>query len=105
VGLLIPADRGAKRCRELRLHLKPHDRQVYDADRAHALAPDNARRERAGLLVRDAELRELVKAKLQDTRSPQQTSAWLRTEHPTARSGTSATRRSTKRCISAATAA
>lgn len=68
--------------RELRRHLKPHDRGVYDADLAHARARDNARRERAGVLVRDRELRDLVKAKLEDTWSPQQISNSLRTEHP-----------------------
>jgi IS30 family transposase len=68
--------------RELRRHLKPHDKGVYDADLAHARARDNARRERAGVLVVDRELRNLVKAKLEDTWSPQQVSAWLRTEYP-----------------------
>ncbi|HTX93356.1 MAG TPA: hypothetical protein VME67_00115 [Mycobacterium sp.] len=41
-------------------HLKPHDKGVYDADLAHAGARDNARRQRAGALVVDPELRELV---------------------------------------------
>ena len=68
--------------RELRRHLKAHDKGVYDADLAHARARDKARRERAGSLVIDAELREVVKAKLEDTWSPQQIGAWLRTEHP-----------------------
>jgi IS30 family transposase len=68
--------------RELRRHLKPHDKGLYDADLAHARARDNARRQRAGTLVLDPELRELVKDKLEDTWSPQQISAWLRTEHP-----------------------
>jgi transposase, IS30 family len=68
--------------RELRRHLKPHDRGVYDADLAHARARDNARRERAGVLVRDRELRDLVRAKLEDTWSPQQISNWLHTEYP-----------------------
>jgi IS30 family transposase len=43
---------------------------------------DNARRQRAGTLVIDRELRDVVKAKLEDTWSPQQISAWLRTEYP-----------------------
>ena len=68
--------------RELRRHLKPHDKGLYDADLAHARARDNARRQRAGALVLDPELRDLVKDKLEDTWSPQQISAWLRTEHP-----------------------
>ena len=68
--------------RELRRHLKPHDRGVYDADLAHARARDNARRERAGVLVGDQELRHLVATKLDDTWSPQQISAWLRSEFP-----------------------
>ena len=66
--------------RELRRHLKSHDKGVYDADLAHARARDDARRERAGVLVVDRELRNLVRAKLEDTWSPQQISA--RTEHP-----------------------
>ena len=41
-----------------------------------------ARRQRAGVLVRDPELREVVRAKLEDTWSPQQIAAWLRAEHP-----------------------
>ena len=68
--------------RELRRHLKPHDKGVYDADLAHARARDNARRQRAGTLVVDPELRDLVKGKLKDTWSPQQISAWLRSECP-----------------------
>ncbi len=68
--------------RELRRHLKPHDKGAYDADLAHARARDKARRERAGVLVRDRELRDLVKAKLEDTWSPQQIASWLRAEHP-----------------------
>src|SRR6201997_1313227 len=47
--------------RELRRHLKPHDKGVYDVD---------------------PELRDLVKGKLEDTWSPQQISAWLRSEYP-----------------------
>jgi IS30 family transposase len=68
--------------RELRRHLKSHDKGVYDADLAHARARDKARRERVGVLVLDDELREVVTAKLEDTWSPQQISAWLRTKHP-----------------------
>ena len=68
--------------RELRRHLKAHDKGVYDADLAHARARDNARRPRSGVLVVDPELRDLVKAKLDDTWSPQQISAWLRTDYP-----------------------
>jgi transposase, IS30 family len=68
--------------RELRRHLKPHDKGVYDADLAHARARDNSRRQRAGTLVLDPELRDLVKGKLEDTWSPQQISAWLRSEYP-----------------------
>jgi transposase, IS30 family len=68
--------------RELRRNLKRHDKNVYDADLAHARARDNARRKRDGVLVRDPELREVVRAKLEDTWSPQQIAAWLRTEYP-----------------------
>jgi IS30 family transposase len=66
----------------LRRHLHPHDKGVYDADLAHARARGNARCERAGLLVQDRELRDLVAAKLKDTWSPQQIASWLRAEHP-----------------------
>ena len=55
---------------------------VYDADLAHARARDNARRQRAGTLVVHPELRDPVKGKLKDTWSPQQISAWLRSECP-----------------------
>jgi IS30 family transposase len=68
--------------RELRRNMKSHDKNAYDADLSHARARDKARRERAGVLVRDPELRELVRAKLEDTWSPQQISSWLRTEYP-----------------------
>jgi IS30 family transposase len=68
--------------RELCRNMKPYDKNVYDADLAHARARDKARRERAGALVRDPELRDLVRAKLEDTWSPQQIASWLRTEHP-----------------------
>jgi IS30 family transposase len=68
--------------RELLRNMKPHDKNVYDADLAHARARDKARRERVGMLVRNPELRGLVKTKLEDTWSPQQIASWLRTEHP-----------------------
>jgi transposase, IS30 family len=62
--------------------MKPYDKNVYDADLAHARARDKARRKRAGALVRDPELRDLVRARLEDTWSPQPIASWLRTEHP-----------------------
>lgn len=68
--------------RELRRHLKPHDKGVYDGDLAHARARNNARRQRAGVLFGDHKLRDLVQAKLEDTWSPQQIGAWLRSEYP-----------------------
>jgi transposase, IS30 family len=77
--------------------MKPYDKNVYDADLAHARARDKARRERAGALVRDPELRDLVRAKLEDTWSPQQIAPGYGPSIPSAVSGTSVTRRSTRR--------
>jgi transposase, IS30 family len=82
--------------RELRRHLKAHDKGFYDADLAHARARDKTRRERAGALVVDAELRDVVNAKLEDMWSPHQiSSAWLRPSIRTDVNRTYATRRST----------
>jgi transposase, IS30 family len=66
--------------RELRRNLKPHDRNLYDADLARAR--DKARRQRTGTLVRDAPLRAVVRSKLEETWSPQQIAARLQTEYP-----------------------
>jgi IS30 family transposase len=67
--------------RELKRNMRPHDQGIYDADLAHARARANARRERAGKLVRDGVLRALVQQRLELEWSPQQIAAWLRVEH------------------------
>jgi IS30 family transposase len=68
--------------RELHRNMKPHDKNVYDADLAHARARDKARRERVGVLVSSPQLQVLVRTKLEDTWSPAQIASWLRAEHP-----------------------
>jgi transposase, IS30 family len=51
--------------RELRRNLRPHDAGVYDGDLAQARAQERARRDRAGRLATDGELRRLVQDKLE----------------------------------------
>jgi IS30 family transposase len=68
--------------RELRRNLRPHDRGVYDGDLAHARARERARRVRSGRLAVDADLRQVVQAKLELEWSPEQVAAWLRRAHP-----------------------
>ena len=68
--------------REVRRNMRPHDRGVYDGDLAHARARERARRTRPARLAVDAELRELVQAKLELEWSPEQISGWLRLTHP-----------------------
>ena len=46
--------------RELRRHLRPHDRGIYDGDLAHARARERSRRPRRPLLAREPELRQVV---------------------------------------------
>ena len=85
--------------RELRRHVRPHDKQVYDADLAHARARENAGAERSGDAGRTTSCRQVVQDKLEQEWSPEQIAA-----HSCARrtraalTGTSATRRSTRRC-------
>jgi transposase, IS30 family len=64
--------------RELRRNVRPHDAGVYDGDLAHARARERARRNRAGRLARDEQLRQVVQDKLELEWSPEQISAWLR---------------------------
>jgi IS30 family transposase len=68
--------------RELRRNVRPHDKGVYDGDLAHARARERARRQRAGRLATDAELRQVVQAKLELEWSPEQIAAWLRQSYP-----------------------
>src|SRR3954454_4116081 len=46
--------------RELRRHLRPHDRGIYDGDLAHPPAREHARRPRRPLLAREPKLRQIV---------------------------------------------
>jgi IS30 family transposase len=68
--------------RELRRNLRPHDAGVHDGDLAHARAQERARRDRAGRLATDGELRQLVQDKLELEWSPEQIAAWLRLTYP-----------------------
>jgi DNA-binding transcriptional ArsR family regulator len=82
--------------RELRRNVRPHDRNVYDADLAQARARDRARRTRAGRLLCDEELRREIQAKLELEWSPEQIANHLRRAFPQRPSGTCVTRRSIK---------
>ncbi|WP_448624090.1 helix-turn-helix domain-containing protein [Geodermatophilus sp. URMC 64] len=64
--------------RELRRHLRPHDRGIYDGDLAHARARERSRRPRRPLLAREPELRRIVQDKLKEEWSPAQIAAYLR---------------------------
>jgi IS30 family transposase len=68
--------------RELRRNVRPHDVGVYDGDLAHARARERARRNRAGRLATDEQLRQVVQDKLELEWSPEQISAWLRLTYP-----------------------
>ena len=68
--------------RELQRNLSPHDRDLYDADLAHARARERARRLRRARLAQDAQLRDEVQAKLELEWSPEQIAAWLRATYP-----------------------
>src|SRR5919202_2757018 len=68
--------------RELRRNLRPHDRDVYDGDLAHARARQRAQRPRVGRLALDPELRAVVQDKLELEWSPEQIAGWRRTEYP-----------------------
>lgn len=63
--------------RELRRNIRKHDR-CYDADLAHARARQRAHRRRPSRLARDADLRAVVKDKLELEWSPEQVCGWLR---------------------------
>jgi IS30 family transposase len=68
--------------RELRRNVRPHDAGVYDGDLAHARARERARRNRAGRLATDEQLRHAVQDKPELEWSPEQISAWLRVTYP-----------------------
>jgi transposase, IS30 family len=68
--------------RELRRNVRSHDGGVYDGDLAHARARERARRNRAGRLAVDHELRQVVQVKLELEWSPEQIAAWLRVTYP-----------------------
>jgi transposase-like protein len=86
--------------RELRRHLQPHDKGVYDADLAHARARDNARRERAGVLVGDHELRDLVAANSKTPGVRSRSVPGCAASTPSGRTGTCVTKRSIRLSIS-----
>jgi len=68
--------------RELRRNLRPHDREIYDGDLAHARARQRAGRCRVSRLTVDGELRSVVQDKLELEWSPEQIAAWLRIAFP-----------------------
>jgi len=68
--------------RELRRNLRPHDRDRYDADLAHARARGRARRPRHSRLFADTGLREEVQRKLELEWSPEQVARYLRRAFP-----------------------
>lgn len=68
--------------RELARNLRPHDKDRYDGDLAHARARERARRPRPGRLSCDEQLRSVVVAKLQLDWSPEQIAAHLRLTYP-----------------------
>lgn len=68
--------------RELRRHLRPHDRGIYDGDLAHARARERLRRPRRPVLAREPELRQIVQDKLKQAWSPAQIAAHLRETYP-----------------------
>ena len=72
--------------RELHRNMRKHDRGQYDAILAHARSREKARRDRAGLIGRDLQLRDLVQSKLSLDWSPEQISFWLRDTYPQRRS-------------------
>jgi lambda repressor-like predicted transcriptional regulator len=68
--------------RELRRHLRAHDRGIYDGDLAHTRARERSRRPRRPLLAREPELRRIVQDKLEQEWSPAQIAANLRETYP-----------------------
>jgi IS30 family transposase len=68
--------------RELARNLRPHDKNRYDGELAHARARERARRPRPGLLSRDEALRAVVAGKLLLDWSPEQIAAHLRQTYP-----------------------
>jgi transposase, IS30 family len=91
--------------RELRRHLRPHDRGIYDGDLAHARARERSRRPRRPLLSREPELRQIVQDKLKEEWSPAQIAAHLRETYPDRPDGICATRPSTRPSTTAEKAA
>jgi IS30 family transposase len=68
--------------RELRRNLRPHDRDRYDGDLAHARARERARRQRRARLSQDPELAQVVQDRLEQDWSPEQIAAQLRRAYP-----------------------
>jgi ParB-like chromosome segregation protein Spo0J len=91
--------------RELRRHLRPYDRGIYDGDLAHARAREGLRRPRRALLSREPELRQIVQDMLKQEWSPRGSRHLCARPTRTAPSGICATRRSTRPAITAVEAA
>jgi IS30 family transposase len=68
--------------RELQRNLRPHDRDRYDADLAHARARERTRRPRYSRLFGDTALRDEVQRKLELDWSPEQIARYLRRAYP-----------------------
>jgi IS30 family transposase len=68
--------------RDLRRHLRPHARGIYDGDLAHARARERLRRPRRPLLSREPEQRKIVQDMLKQEGSPAQIAAHLRETYP-----------------------
>jgi hypothetical protein len=68
--------------RELRRNVRPHWRNVDDADLAHARVRERARRTRASPMLGDEELRREIQAKLELEWSPEQIANHLRCAFP-----------------------
>jgi transposase len=64
--------------RELRRNVRPHDAGVYDGDLAHARARERGRRNRAGCLSTDGQLRQVVQDKLELEWSPEDVKGQVR---------------------------
>lgn len=91
--------------RELRRNLRPHDKNRYDADLAHARARHRARRVQRGRLVDDVGLRRWSRTSSSRTGARSRSPSICAAPTRTVRRGTSATRRSTRRSTTAGRAA
>lgn len=88
--------------RELRRNMRPHDRNRYDGDLAHARARQRARRPRSTRLTYDQTLRQVVQQLLEQDWSPEQIAAHLRVTYPIGGPGICVTKPSTRPFTTAA---